>query len=225
MKIKQPTLKIKRRCGFTLLEVMVAMVVLSFIFLILFSSLFSANKYWQTAETISEKNDELRLVSRFIRKSISQSIPLIWVDKKKRTLLFKGEQDKLAFTSRLPAHRGGGGLYLITLHVLEKDDMNQLAIHYKLIQPDEYPMDNISDETKHTTLIKNIDSISFSYFGKEDNNLQAQWHNEWPNKEQLPRLIKIELVSESSAKKWPDITIPFQNIHSTNLPEFSITSS
>ncbi len=211
--------------GFTLLEVMIAMMILSLILLMLFSGLYTANKHWQIGEIRSEKNDELRLASRFIRKQISQAVPLIWVDKNGRSLLFSGQQNELGFTAQLPAHRGGGGLYYLTLHVINSDSKNQLGLHYSLIQADNTPLDNITDETDYVDLIDDIDEISFSYFGKEDINQEAQWYDKWPSEKIMPKLIRISLSTTNPEKIWPEIDIPVKNINTANLPEFLIISS
>ena len=215
-----------RNKGFTLLEVVIAMVVLSLIMVILFSGLHTANKYWQIGEIRTEKNEEIRLASRFIRRQISQAVPLIWIDKKERKLLFSGEQDELRFTAHLPAHRGGGGLYFLTMHTIKSDSKNQLGLHYSLIQADSSPLEsNISDETKYVDLINNIESVSFSYFGSEDKNKDPQWYDKWPSEKVMPRMVRISLSTTNPEKVWPDIDIPIKNIHAANLPEFLIAAS
>lgn len=212
--------------GFTLLEIMIAMLVLSMVLLMLFSSLHTANKYWQIGENRTEKNSEFRLITHFIRKQISQAVPLIWVDKKERQLLFSGEEDQLSFTSNLPAHRGGGGLYFLTMHVINTDAGNQLGLHYSLIQADNSPLDNnISDETGYVDLINNIDEVSFSYFGKVDINQEAQWHDRWSSDKAMPKIIRISMRTTNPDKDWPEINIPIQNNHTANLPEFLLVSS
>jgi general secretion pathway protein J len=212
--------------GFTLIEIMIAMVVLSMMMLLLFSSLHTANKHWQIGEIRSDKNNELRLASHFIRKQISQAVPLVWVDKNERQLLFSGEKDTLSFTAQLPSHRGGGGLYFLTMHTVDIESSKQLGLHYSLIQPDNAPLDSsITDETDYVDLIENIDEVSFSYFGKEDINMEAQWYDKWPSKKVMPKMVRINLSTTNPDKVWPEIDIPIQNTHKSNLPEFLIVSS
>ncbi len=226
MNIKRITIVSFKSKAFTLLEVMIAMVILSLILLMLFSSLHTANKHWQVGQIRSEKNDEIRLSSFFIRKQISQAIPLIWADKNGRRLLFSGEQDQLSFTANLPAHRGGGGLYFLTMHVINFESKNQLGLHYSLVQPDNSPLENnISDETAYVDLIDNINEVTFSYFGNEDKKQEPQWYDKWPSEKVLPKMIRINISSNNPEKVWPNIDIPIQNTHVANLPEFLIVSS
>ncbi len=212
--------------GFTLIEIMVAMFLLSMILLILFSGLYSANKHWQSAQISVENNDEIRLTSRFIRKQISQAVPLFWEDKKERQLLFAGTSTMLSFATQLPAHRGGGGFYYMTMHLVNTNSKPQLGFHYVSLHPDSKPFDNTNaEEQEYVSLIDDVDAISFTYFGNEAPNQEPRWYEEWPESKLLPKLVRIKLATKRPEKIWPVIDIPFKNTHRESLPEFLIISS
>jgi len=224
-KIKQ--LKTTRSQGFTLVEIMVAMVLLSMILLLLFSSLFTATKYWKMGENIIEKNDEVRLVSYFIRKQITQTVPLLWIENGKRKLLFRGMPDELSFTSTLPSHRGGGGIHSLTLKVIQTTDNNQLGMVYSLLNPDTIPFtDTFDEDEQFVTLASDIDSINFSYYGKEKKNEESRWFELWENNEYLPQLVRIKINALDENNNWPVIEIPIKTGHVINRqPEFMIRAT
>ena len=223
---KVRSIKIIAAQGFTLIEIMVALVLLSMTLLLLFSSLYTATKYWKIGENKIEKNDEVRLVSQFIRKQISQTVPLMWVDKKERKLLFQGESGELFFISTLPSHRGGGGIHSLILKVIQSDDESQLGMSYSLVTPDVIPFETISDDDEQfVTLASDIDSIDLSYYGKEKNDDEPRWFDRWENNDFLPQLVRIKINSLDENKNWPVIEIPVKASYVKGKPEFMIQAS
>ncbi|MCZ6804302.1 MAG: prepilin-type N-terminal cleavage/methylation domain-containing protein [Proteobacteria bacterium] len=205
--------------GFTLIEVMIAMTILSLILVLLFSTIFTANRSWQTTERKIAQNDELRLVGHFIQRQLSQNIPLMWIDQDERKLIFEGKNDELRFTSTLPAHRGGGGIQLITLKVNQTDDVHHLDLYYRHVNPDVSPFEKNHD-VEQVTLLENINSIEFSYFGQENFDEAPVWRDEWQNKEILPTLISIKIHTRNESQDWPEMKIPLHSNYIQGQPQF-----
>ena len=223
---KIKSIKIMRSKGFTLIEILVALVLLSMTLLLLFSSLFTANKYWTIGENKIEKNEEIRLVSNFIRKQITQTIPLLWVDTTKRKLLFQGQHDELFFVSTLPSHRGGGGIHALRLKVMQIDDGSQLGMSYSLLTPDIFPFEEDSDkEDEFVAIADNINSIILSYYGKENKDEEPHWVDVWDNNNYLPQLVRIKIISLDENAKWPVIEIPVKTSYVRGSPEFTIRAT
>ena len=218
--------KIGQLQGFTLIEIMVAMVILSMIMLMLFSSLFTANKYWKIGENKIEKNNEVRLVSSFIRKQISQTVPILWIDDNKRKLLFEGKRDELFFTSTLPSHRGGGGIHSLTLKVIQIDNKNQLGMVYSLLTPDVIPFSGNADgDEQFVTIANDIDSIHLSYYGKEKSDEDSGWFDVWKNDNYLPQLVRIQINSHGETTDWSVMDIPIKASYVNGQPEFMIRAN
>ena len=62
--------KLRQARGFTLIEILVSLTLLGIIFLLLFSCLYTSNKSWIAGEKKISRNDEVRLVSHFLRRHI-----------------------------------------------------------------------------------------------------------------------------------------------------------
>ncbi|NKB37194.1 MAG: prepilin-type N-terminal cleavage/methylation domain-containing protein [Gammaproteobacteria bacterium] len=208
--------------GFTLIEMMIAMVLLSLIMLMLFSSLFSANKHWQIGMHSADKNNEVRLSVGVIEKYLSQATPLIWIDKKEQSILFSGKQNELAFSTRLPAHRGGGGFYFVKLHITESETNSSLNMDYFLIQPDSPPLKN-EKAADSVELVADVDTLVFSYFGRKKPGQKEDWFEEWESKTSLPRLVRIQIRTSAPDNIWPQIDIPLRNT-SVKRPEYVIAA-
>ena len=63
--------------GFTLIEVLLGMSLLSLILVLLFSTVFTANRSWASTERRIAQNDELRLVAAFIQTRLAQQSPRV----------------------------------------------------------------------------------------------------------------------------------------------------
>ena len=196
--------------GFTLIEVIIAMTLLSLILVLLFSTLFTANRSWQSTEKKITQNDELRLVGHFIQRQLSQTIPLMWIDKDERRLIFEGGNNELRFTSALPAHRGGGGIQIITLKVNQVDETRHLDLYYRNADPDSSPFEK-EDGIEQITLLENIDNIELAYFGREKLDEDPVWRDEWKNDELLPLLISLKIHTVEGSPDWPEIKIPLHS--------------
>jgi general secretion pathway protein J len=204
--------------GFTLVEILIAMTLFSVILVLVFSALHTSNKSWLASERQIETNEEQRLVLSFIKRQISQTVPLLQLDGKENTLVFKGEEDSLQFVSSLPAHRGGGGLYLLSLSVDEG-----LTLHYQVVTSDIELVDELDDEkSKEQLLIANIDKIAFSYFGSEISNETPVWRDQWTDQKRLPDLVSMRITSKSASDYWPEVVIPVRTQISRGQPQFTL---
>lgn len=208
--------------GFTLIEISVALVLLSMTLLLLFSSLYTANKYWKIGENKIEKNNEIRLVTQFIRKQLSQIKPVLWVDDDQRKLLFRGERNELFFTSPLPSHRGGGGIHSQTLKLVHVDNHKQLGLSYSLLTPDSIPFEQ--PQTEFVGIVGNVDSIALSYFGIERINETPRWRDTWENDHFLPQFVRIKINTYDNTD-WPPIIIPVKAAYLQNRPEFMMLAA
>lgn len=206
--------------GFTLIEMTVAIVLLSMMLLLLFSSIYTANKYWQISDHNIQKIDAKRLVNQFVRQYLSQAVPILWVTKGQKKLLFRGQRKQLQFVSNLPEHRGGG-LYQLTLKTIQTDTETQLGISYQRLDPNHAPLDNnITHAQEFTALTNNIESIDLAYFGKQDKSSIVHWHDTWDNDEQLPQLVRLKINTQDQQDIWPTIIIPIRVVYLPGQAQF-----
>jgi len=177
--------------GFTLVEILIALTLFSVILVLVFSALHTSNLTWQASERQIEANEDQRLVIAFIKRQLSQVVPLLQLDGKENNLVFKGEEDQIQFVSALPAHRGGGGLYLLSLQA-DKD----LTLHYQMVTSDIALATETDDEKiKSQILIADIDDLEFRYYGREKINDTPAWHHQWQNQKRLPELISLRITN------------------------------
>ena len=207
--------------GFTLVEILIGLALMSFILLMLFGSLHIAAKSWTAVQQKTTRTEELRMASDFIRHYLSQAVPLLWVNPDGSHLAFKGDTNAMHFAAPLPAHRGGGGLYLITLKVIEENGKSHLIMQYQGAYPDHHdfnPPDGAPLET--AILIDDVRSVTFSYFGKRQADAAPGWVEEWAVADQLPQQIQVKLSLAAPEEEWPEIAITLPTPFLQGQPQF-----
>lgn len=192
--------------GFTLIEILLAISLLSLILLLLFSALFSANRSWAATERRIAQNDELRLVAEFIQRQLAAQSPLFWAGQDDTDLLFSGARDELHFTAGLPAHRGGGGAQALTLKVSRAGGEPQLALYFQPVSAEQRPFAN-QHGAERVVLLANTARIELAYYGREEIEGQSSWRAEWRHAELLPELIGLT-VYPATGRAWPQMIIP-----------------
>ena len=118
-----------RQSGFTLPEVLVGMALLGIVLVMIFTGLHTTSRSWESGVRQAQENDDYRLVLSFIRREINETIPIIYLDSNNRHVIFRGERNSLQFVSRLPAHRGGAGLYLVAFDITKDKGMSSTSIN------------------------------------------------------------------------------------------------
>lgn len=185
----------KIAAGFTLIEVLIAMTLLSLMVVLLFSSLSIGAKSWQQGETKIAEVNEIAVVQQFFNHHLAHATPQ-WNDfapEKERVFSFQGTKDSLQFVSAFPASAERSGLQLFDLKFQQKNKQGFVSVtltpFFPLAEGEEFFEDTVE-------LVTNVVRFELSYFGLNDETAQYGWQNQWLEKEQQPRLVKILLELE-----------------------------
>lgn len=186
--------------GFTLIEVLIAMLLLSIMMLLLFSSLRISARNWDAGENRMDQVSQIAAVQNFFQRHLSTARPeSSEVSPGRYVFGFQGERNKLQFVSALPASAARQGVQKFTLMVRENDGQKNLLVGVEPFYPAAFPEQWKKEEV---ILIKGISELKLSYFGALLNEKQASWHNKWQDQKTLPLLIKIALQFDNSML-WP----------------------
>lgn len=205
----------RKQYGFTLIEVMIALSILGLLLVILYSSLFTTSKSLSAGNQYIDSIDDYRLVHNFLRQTIEQAQPLMQLSEQGSKLVFSGEHDRLGLTASLPSHRGGGGLYYIELY----NSDNNVILSYSPVQTNDSSFTPI--EAKETILYAE-NNVAFYYYGNENLEQSPTWHENWNNTTQLPALVRLQFIDNSSATRLADMTFAFRIKFSTGKPQFML---
>jgi len=199
----------QRSKGFTLLEIMVAMTVLSLIVTAAFGALRLGQRSWETGLNQTAKTENLRTVTGALQRIFSQALPLSWKEKTETTIAFEGDDQYLRFIAPAPQHHGATGLFEYTLTLKPLALNNQLMLYYRLHDPDRKGFAADDVDRQEVILVENLAGVSFNYYGSAEAKAPLQWHSFWNNDaETFPAMVNIQLVSNAEQDQWPELFLP-----------------
>ncbi len=182
-----------RAAGFTLLEILVALVVFGFLMVGLSQGVRFGLTAWGMQERIIARRGDLDAVDRVLRQLIEQMDPGTRSDPRQ----VAGTQARFVFTSALPAMAGGESADMLLL----VDSAHRFSLqwtphlHAKRIAPP--PPPHIEE------LLGGIDRVQFAYWRPSSSG--GGWVVAWDGKS-LPALVRIRIVfPESDPRHWPEI--------------------
>lgn len=189
--------------GFTLIEVLIALSLLSVMMLMLFAGLRIGAKSWDKGENKLVQVTEMSSVHNFFHNQLSASLPL-WDDftDKNKQFSFQGTSTTLQFVASLPASSKRLGLQRFNLRL----ENNQIEVAIKPFYPS---LDSNQWKIEAVPLIDNIARLNIAYFGNENIKELSQWQTTW-DYDHLPKLIAIEIES-LKGHYWPKIVLKLSN--------------
>jgi general secretion pathway protein J len=190
--------------GFTLIEVLIALTLLSLMVVLLFSSMRICADSWEKGENRIAEVDEIAVVYNFFQRHLSSSRPL-WndFDGDEKVFSFQGKPESLQFVSAFPASVGKPGPQLFSIF-LQQEDRDPVI---KVALTPFFPAAEDQESTKEeVTLVSHVSEFSFEYFGSEDGFSEGVWQNEWLDKQTQPKLVKIH-IGLKNGMYWPDMII------------------
>jgi len=192
--------------GFTLLEIMVAMVVLTLIMTTAFGALRLGERSWEAGLEHASETERLRTVSSVLQRTFSQILPLSWSENTLTHIAFSGDQKQLRFIAPAPQHHGATGLFEYTLAVEPHASGNRLMLYYRLHDPDSTGFEADSSDRQQVLLVDELKTASFAYYGSPVAGDPPQWHSKWStDAEAFPRLVQTRIDSQPEQGQWPDL--------------------
>jgi type II secretion system protein J len=196
------------RKGFTIIEVLVTLIILSMIAMIssniLQSSLISEKESSERLSSMTEISLASSSVRRDIRQIVNVSIKDFYGNKLYGTFISDMNKENLMFTTKVKSFSNEVSPLKRVEYVIE--DKNFIRKQYYSSNP--YTLDSYNE----SILIKNIDNFKMSFL---DSN---KWYQSWPiNKitsKKIPTLIKIEFSLDNKTYNWiinPNIDYAVEN--------------
>jgi len=196
--------------GFTLLELMIALVLMALMSAVLAGSLNLAGRSWDAGEGKAEASSGMRLAGDFLRTQLSAQYPQRMRKIKDFPLLFGGSTDELRYTATLPGRVGLGGMWYYRLGLAPTSGTGKVALVLDRTIPDLSALDMPKfDESQRSVLADDIKEMKIGYFGRDSDatvDNTPTWRDRWDDAQQLPMLIRID-VTPAKGQAWPTLVI------------------
>ncbi|MBU2887578.1 prepilin-type N-terminal cleavage/methylation domain-containing protein [Gilvimarinus agarilyticus] len=186
-----------RHSGFTLIEVVVALTILSLIVTATLTAMRTIGKTQTTLVAKTENVGRMRSVSQFLRTSLERAKPVpVYAMGRRTGFLMHGDKEQLVWVTPMPIPGSMGGLVTVQLSV---NKARQLVLKIR---------DGVGrwswDDVKEHILAESVEDFAVSFSADP---LAGQWVNQWGIGEydEPPQRLQIEL--KVAGKYWPPIVV------------------
>ncbi|MGB8717620.1 MAG: prepilin-type N-terminal cleavage/methylation domain-containing protein [Rhodanobacteraceae bacterium] len=196
--------------GFTLIEVLVAMLLLSLLLAGAWGGIHTATRAIHSGDLAIERMNRLRVTEQFLRRQLSHSMPLAFGrdDATGMNYLFQGEPERMRFVAPMPGYLSKGGAYVQTLELSRAGQGMQLTFADQMLNGFKLE-DADKDAAKPVLLIDGIARGHFQYRGLDDQGELDDWTDEWDDASRMPVMVRIAFeMTPESGMTWPTMDIP-----------------
>lgn len=196
----------RRPGGFTLVEVLLALGLMSMLLALAYGGLRTATRAADRGQTILQDSGRIRMAHQFVRKQLNQMLPLVFFESEDRTerMVFMGAADRIRFVAPMPGYLGFGGPQVQELAIERGDEGLELVLYHSLLQGFEEPF---LYEILPIPLLGKIERAEFSFLGRDETGALTGWTTSWIETGMLPESValEIEFVDEVYIR-WPLMT-------------------
>jgi len=197
------TVTFRKIGGFTLVELMVVMSLLTLIVVSLGATLRTFAMAEQRIDQRLERADDFRVSISFMRSVLSRisrrTVPALQ-DPSARSALFSGSSNSLAWVGIMPARYGVGGKYYFRLAPEQTDKGMALMLRFApWADPPVFP-DWARAESR--VLVGAVESALFTY--EDASTEDIVWTPDWLIKDKLPQHIRLQI--QTLTGPWPMLT-------------------
>lgn len=178
----------RRGQGFTLLELLIGLAILSLVIVMLTRGVQFAGRAWETQERRIDRADDLGSLQSVLRSLIAAGSE------------FQGNASSLEFTGEMPRALELSGLFDIELMVSE----GRFEIAWRPhLRPGAVPA-----SLNRTELARGVDGLAVSYFVIDPHQGAGNWSSTLLDTKHPPSLVRIVLLlPEQDGRTWPPLVV------------------
>lgn len=202
---ERPTAASGLQAGFTLLELLVALVLVALVSVILMGGIRFGSRVWEASQVQTESVNEVYAIRRFLRERTLAARPARSIDSTsgETEANFSGNAGALRLVTLMPAYVARGGLYHLELASAAGSKLSAMALKWW-----PYGGAETGPGSGQRLLLDGVEDIRISYFGASDNTGAMDWHDDWHVPGELPRLVSIKVAFPAGDPRvWPELIV------------------
>ena len=199
--------------GFTLLELLISMTLLSLVTLGVYGALgFGANAIERGASR-SIENQRVRAALSLIVRKLRSAYPVMLLVDGERLVYFFGDEEELRFVASADRPETGG---LEKVSYFIKENGGERGLWMRISAPT-LPAD-LAEEREgslylEAEVLADVDELVWEYFGQRQTEEEEAWHESWSGEEEpkLPQAVRLSWRAQVSnlPNEW-QIEVPIQ---------------
>ena len=203
--------------GMTLIEVMVALVLLSLLSIGIVTSFRLGERAYQRVAAVETADQDVVTAQHFLRHILESTYPFRQPARSRVTAFgLEGSATELMVTAPMPESSGDRGHYRYDL-VLETDarGSKNLLVRWSLDRNGTLAQSSLNSggESHEETLLAGIDSLEWAYLGPGDSvsarfTEEQRWLSGWSGSKNPPLLVRLRVSFPAGDRRhWPELLI------------------
>ncbi|MBS0485850.1 MAG: prepilin-type N-terminal cleavage/methylation domain-containing protein [Proteobacteria bacterium] len=200
-----------KSAGFTLLEVLLAVILLGLLIAGAYGGIRASAHAMRAGEAAIDRTDRLRTAQEFLRRQISQILPLEFGrdDNTGMIHVFDGDARRMRFVAAMPGYLSRGGPYVQTLELAPATDGLQLRFSDTMLNGYATDKNRSDSDADAVVLLDRIASGRFEYRALDADGNLGNWSSDWQDPGITPLMVRIELTMQPGVQMpWPTLDIP-----------------
>jgi len=197
-----------RQDGFTLVEVLLAVALVSIIMAMAYGGFRASVRATQSGEAVIEQTNRLRVVQQFVRRQLMQSRALIIEELDDGEIVrFEGDRDRVRFVSPMPGYLSYGGPYVQEFSLERGAEGMELVYYYAMLNG--YEPGALQETTDGRLLMEGLGGGEFIFLDYDSETGETFWVDLWEETDRLPLAVGVLLDLDSQrGLVWPDLIAP-----------------
>jgi general secretion pathway protein J len=192
--------------GFTLVELLLAITLMSILLGLTYSGLRAATRSSERGEELLAAAGELRAAHQFVRRQLNQMLPLPFAvtdGGEEIRIVFEGDASRIQYVAPMPGYLGTGGPQVQLLELVRGDDGDVLQFNHALLQG--FEQDRLFDRDP-VILLEGVDSAGFEFLGRDPEGELTGWTSSWGQLGVLPVAVRLNIEFSGELNLgWPDL--------------------
>jgi len=199
---------INKQVGFSLMEVIVSMTLLSLIMAMIYGGIHSSRKMAQKGNNRINATNEIRVVQELIRRQISRILPMAFKEEEGDFVIFEGSESHIMYVSPMPGYLGKGGPHVQLIEIVNAKGGKILQFSHWLLN-DSLEEDSFEDSDQEpVVLLENVRDAEFSFMKLDEEGEPGDWESEWEETENTPLMVRLEVdMGEKALMAWPNMQV------------------